>query len=73
MGAADQVYGIDAFVEVTIKTIRKNNVTAISSTDASWHLLHIHAPRIYDDLQGKPTKISGNTSNVQGEFFMVKI
>ena len=64
---------MDDFVEVAIKTIRVGNVTAILSTDTRVHFLHIHAPRIYNDLQGDPVKIVGNASNVQGKFRMVKI
>ena len=71
-GAANQVYEIDDCVEFAIKTIRANNVSAISSVDASGHFIHIHAPRIYEDLQGNPIKIAGNASDVQGEFHMVK-
>ena len=67
------MYVMDDFVEAAIKTIRTNNVTAISSTDARGHCLHIHAPGIYKDLQGNPTKIVGNASDVQGEFRMIKI
>jgi hypothetical protein len=67
------VYGMDDFVEFTIKTIGTNNVLAILSIDARGHFLHIHAPRIYKNLQGKPTEIVGNASAVQGEFRMVTI
>ena len=72
-GTADQVYNIDDVVKFVIKTICAGNATAISSTDTNAHFLHIHAPRTYDDLQGKPTKIVGNASGVQGDFRMVKI
>ena len=72
-GAANQVYELDDFVEFAIKTIRANNVSAISSVDANGHFIHIHAPSIYENLQGEPTKIVGNASDVQGEFCMVKI
>ena len=67
------MYGIDDFVEFAIKMIRANNVSAISSVDASGNFIHIHAPSIYETLQGGPTKITGNASNAQGEFVMVKI
>ena len=72
-GAANQVYEMDDFVEFVIKTIRTNNVAAVSSFDASGHFIHIHPPSISDNLQGKPTKIVGNANDVQGEFRMVKI
>jgi hypothetical protein len=72
-GVANQVYGMDDFVEVAIKTIRANNVSAISYIYARGHFLHIYAPRIYENIQGEPTEIVGNASNVQGEFRMVKI
>ena len=72
-GAANQVCDMEDFGEAAIKTIRANNVTAILSTGARGHFLHIHAPRIYKDLQGNSTKIVGNASDVQGEFRMVKI
>ena len=72
-GAENQVYGMDDFVKAAIKTICTNNVTAISSTDARGHFLHIYPPIIYKDLQGDPTKIVGNASNVQGKFRMAKI
>ena len=72
-GAANRVYEMDDFVQFAIKMIRANKVSAISSVDASGHFIHIHAPSIYDDLQGEPTEIVGNASDVQGEFRMVKI
>ena len=72
-GTANQVYEIDNFVEFAIKTICANNVSAISSVDANGHFIHIHAPSIYENLQGEPTEIVGNASDVQGEFCMVKI
>jgi hypothetical protein len=40
------------------------NVTAIPSTDLSNHSLHIRAPIIYNNLQGKPTNIVGNADSV---------
>ena len=64
---------MDDFFEFAIKTIRAGNTPSISSTDASTHFLHIHAPIMYDDPRGKPTEIVGSASNVQGEFRMVKI
>ena len=63
-GTANQVYDMDDFVEFAIKTIHPNNVSAISSVDASGHFIHIYAPRIYENLQGKPTEIVGNASDV---------
>ena len=33
----------------------------------------MNAPSIYENLQGGPTEIVGNASEVQGEFSMVKI
>ena len=65
-GAANQVYELDDFVEFAIKTIRANNVAAISSVDTNGQFIHIHAPNIYENLQGEPTEIVGNASNVQG-------
>ena len=72
-GTANQVYDMDDVVEATIKMICVGNATVVSSTDASGHFLHIHAPKNYEDLQGKLTKTVGNASNVQGEFRMVEI
>ena len=72
-GAANQVYEMDDFVAFAIKTIRANNVSAISSVDTNGHFIHIHAPTIYDNLQGEPTETVGNASYVQGEFCIVKI
>jgi hypothetical protein len=72
-GAANQVYESNDFVAFAIKTIRANNVSAISSVDTNGHFIHIHAPNIYENLQGEPTEIVGNASDVQGEFCMVKI
>ena len=73
MGAANQVYEMDDFVAFAIKTICTSNVPLISSVDTNGHFIHIHAPTIYENLQGKPTEILGNASDVQGEFCMVKI
>ena len=46
-------------------------MTAISSTDASAHFLHVHAPRIYKVIQGDLIKIVGTTRDVYGELGMV--
>ena len=67
------MYELDDFVEFAIKTIRANNVSAISSVDTNGQFIHIHAPNIHENLQGEPTEIVGNASDVQGEFCMVKI
>ena len=72
-GATNQVYEMDDFVTFAIKTIRANNVSAISSVDTNGQFIHIHAPNIHENLQGEPTEIVGNASDVQGEFCMVKI
>jgi hypothetical protein len=64
MGMDNQVYNIDDPVEYAIEIIRAGNVTAVSSTDASVHFLHIHAPRVYDILQGDHEWIVGNASGI---------
>ena len=63
-GAANQVYELDDFVEFAIKTIRANNVSTISSVDTNGQFIHIHAPNIHENLQGEPTEIVGNASDV---------
>ena len=72
-GAANQVYEMDDFVAFAIKTIRANSLLAISSVDANGHFIHTHALSIYKILQGEPSEIVGNASDVQGEFCMVKV
>ena len=62
-GGAKQVYDMDDFLKSAIKTIRAGNVTAISSTSVSAYFLHVHTPKIYEDIQGDPAEIIGNASN----------
>ena len=60
-GVANQVYDLDDFVAFAIKTIRANNVSAISSVDTNGHFIHIHDhTSTYKNLQGEPTEIVGN-------------
>ena len=59
-GTANQVYDMDDFAAFAINPIWANNVSTISSVDTNGHFIHIHAPNIYENLQGEPTEIVGN-------------
>ena len=62
--STNQVHNMDEFTKLSIKVISAGNVTAFSSTDTGANFLKIHAPKIYDDIQGNPVEVVGNASNV---------
>jgi hypothetical protein len=74
MGAPNQVFMFDNFVDCLIGGIKANTISAIGTINpASLCTQFLYAPQIYFNLAGKPIAFIGNLSNKMGEFSLNKI
>ena len=56
-----------------IKQVEQKNAISIFRVDHDCQWLHIYAPQIVNDLNGNPEFIVGNSSDVLGEYKLIKI
>ncbi len=74
MGAPDQVFQFNNFLERLIGGIKANTISAIGTINpGSLCTQYLYAPQIHFNLAGEPIAFIGNLSNKMGEFSMIKI
>jgi hypothetical protein len=74
MGAPDQVFQFNNFLEHLIGGIKANTISAIGTINlGSLCTQHLHAPQIHFNLAGKPIAFIGNLSNKMGQFSLIQI
>ena len=56
-----------------IKQVEQKNAISVFRIDYDCQWLHIYAPKIVNDYNGKPEFIVGNSSDVLGEYKLIKI
>jgi hypothetical protein len=74
MGAPDQVFQFNNFLERLIGGIKANTISAIGTINpGSLCTQYLYAPQIHLNLAGKPIAFIGNLSNKMGKFSLIKI
>jgi hypothetical protein len=74
MGAPNQVFEFNNFLDCLIGGIEANTISAIGTINpGSLCTQFIYAPQIHFNLAGKPIAFIGNLSNKMGEFSLIKI
>jgi hypothetical protein len=74
MGAPDQVFKFDNFLDCLIGGIKANTISAIGTINpGSLCAQYLYAPQIHFNLAGKPIAFIGNLSNKMGKFSLIKI
>jgi hypothetical protein len=74
MGAPDQVFKFDNFLDCLMGGIRANMIAAIGTINpGSLCLQYFFAPQIHYNLSSGPITFIGNSSNKKDEFSMIKI
>jgi hypothetical protein len=74
MGAPDQVFKFDNFLDCLIVGIRGNTVVAVGTINPGLLCIeYLYAPQIHYNLSGKPIPFIRNLSNKEGEFSLMKI
>jgi hypothetical protein len=74
MGAPDQVFQFNNFLEHLIGGIKANTISAIGTINpGSLCTQYLYAPQIHFNLAGKPIAFIGNSSNKMGKFSLIKI
>ncbi len=74
MGAPDQVFKFDNFLDSLIGGIRGNTIAAIGTINPGLLCIqHLYAPQIHYNLSGKPIVFIRNLFNKEGEFSLIKI
>jgi hypothetical protein len=73
MGAPDQVFQFNNFLEHLIGGIKANAISAIGTINpGSLCTQYLYAPKIHFNLAGKPIAFIGNLSNKMGKFSLIK-
>jgi hypothetical protein len=74
MGAPDQVFKFDNFLDYVTGGIRAKTIAAIGTINpGSLCIQYLFAPQIHYDLSGTPITFIGNSSNKKGKFCMIKV
>jgi hypothetical protein len=74
MGAPNQVFKFDNFLDRLIGSIKRNTIAAIGTiSPGSLCIQYLYAPQIHNNLSGQPIAFIGNLSNKEGEFSLIKI
>jgi hypothetical protein len=74
MGAPDQVFKFDNFLDCLIEGIKANAISAIGTISlGSLCTQFLYAPQIHFNLAGNPIAFIGNSSNKLGKFSLIKI
>jgi hypothetical protein len=74
MGAPDQVFKFDNFLDHLIGGIKANTISAIRTINlGSLCTQYLYAPQIHFNLEGDPIAFIGNSSNKMGKFSLIKI
>jgi hypothetical protein len=74
MGAPDQFFKFNNFLDRLIRVIKANTISAIGTINPrSLCTQNLYAPQIHFNLAGKPIAFIGNLSNNMGEFSLIKI
>jgi hypothetical protein len=73
MGAPDQVFKFNNFLEYLLGGIKANTIPAIGTLNSgSMCIQYLYAPQVHYDLSGTPLAIVGNSSNKKGKFSLIK-
>jgi hypothetical protein len=74
MGAPNQIFQFNNFLEHLIGGIKTNTISAIRTINpGSLYTQYLYAPKIHFNLAGEPIAFIGNSSNKMGEFSLIKI
>jgi hypothetical protein len=74
MGAPNQVFKFDNFLDRLIGGIKANTISAIGTINpGSLCTQYLYAPQIHFNLASKPIAFIGNLSNKMGEFSLIWI
>jgi hypothetical protein len=74
MGALDQVFKLNNFLDHLIGGIKANTISAIGTVNpGSLCTQYLYAPQIHFNLAGEPIAFIRNSSNKMGEFSLIKI
>jgi hypothetical protein len=74
MGAPNQVFMFDNFLDCLIGGIKANTISAIRTINlGSLCTQYLYVPQIHFNLAGKPIAFIGNLSNKMGEFILIRI
>jgi hypothetical protein len=74
MGAPDQVFKFNNFLDCLIRGIKANTISAIGTINpGSLCTQYLYAPQIHFNLAGEPIAFIGNLSNKMGKFSLIKI
>jgi hypothetical protein len=74
MGAPNQVFKFDNFLDRLIGGIKANTISAIGTINLeSLCTRYLYAPQIHFNLAGKAIAFIGNLSNKMGKFSLIKI
>jgi hypothetical protein len=74
MGAPNQVFKFDNFLDHLIGGIKANTISAIGTINpGSLCTQYLCAPQIHFNLAGKPIALIGNSYNKMAEFSLIKI
>jgi hypothetical protein len=74
MGAPDQVFKFDNFLDCLIGGIKANTISAIGTINPGSLCTHyLYAPQIHFNLADKLIAFIGNSSNKMSEFSLIKI
>ena len=73
-GSPEQVFKYQHFVRSLIASIEAGTIAAIGTVNmGSAYVQYIFNPKVYKDLQGKPTTIVGNSSDTIGEYSLLRV
>jgi hypothetical protein len=74
VGAPNQDFKFDNFLDCLMGGIRANTIVAIGTINpGSLCLQYLFAPQIHYNLSDEPIAFIGNSSNKKGKFSMIKI
>jgi hypothetical protein len=74
IGSCEQVFGCGTVLHTTIvNSIKAGTVAAVGFVSGSLETQFIYNPQVHTKLDGTPTSILGNASNVIGEFTLVSL
>jgi hypothetical protein len=74
MGAPDQVFQFNNFLERLIGGIKASTISAIRTINlGSLCTQYLYAPQIHFNLASKPIAFIGNLSNKMGKFSLIKV
>jgi hypothetical protein len=71
VGSCEQAFGCGAVLHTTttiVNSIKAGTVAAVGIVSGSLETMFMYNPQVHTKLDGTPTSILGNASNVIGEF-----